>query len=251
MNKQEKEAATGEVTKLHIGPTPDATESVCFGVHPMLFTAFDKQGRQNRVATERMVDAAIFAGAHGIAILGELSEFSRQSPAEQRRLMEWVAEHIQGRVRLCVSISAPDVGGQVEMLRAARDVGATWAMLQPPPLPGLADSELLRILQPRRRQGGDPDQRPQCSEGARAGPDRGGVEAPEAEQSQLVAVKLEADSVSIAETVDELEGELDVINGRGALEMTDCLRAGAIGIMPGIESIDVTSSMPMRSSARS
>ena len=251
MNKQEKEAATGEVTKVHIGPTPDATELVCFGVHPMLFTAFDKQSRQNCVATERMVDAAIFAGAHGIAILGELSEFSRQSPAEQRRLMEWVAERIQGRVRLCVSISAPDVGGQVEMLRAARDVGATWAMLQPPPLPGLADFELLRFFSRVADKAEIPISVRNVPKGLGLGLTAAELKRLKRSNPNLVAVKLEADSVSIAETVDELEGELDVINGRGALEMTDCLQAGAVGIMPGIESIDVTSSMPMRSSARS
>jgi len=218
-------------------------EVACFGVHPMLFTAFDKQGRMNRAAMERMVDAAVFAGAHGVTILGELAEVGRLSPAEQRRVMEWVGEHVKGRLKFGVSISAPDVAGQVEMLQAAQDAGANWAMLQPPPLPGLADSELLRFFSRVADKSGVPLVVRNVPKGLGLGLTAIELRRLKRSNPNIVAVKLEADAITIAEFVDDLQGELGIINGRGALEMTDCLRAGAIGMMPGIECIDVTSSI--------
>lgn len=218
-------------------------EPTCSGVYPMMFTAFDRQGRLNRLAIERMAEAAIFAGVHGVAILGEIAEVGRLSIDEQRRVMAWVAEHIDGRVRLCVSISGADVPSQVDMLRAAKDVGASWAMLQPPPLPGLAGPELLRFF----GRVADKVDLPICIRNvpSRLGLSLTGQELRRLRRSSpnVVAVKLEADAISVASLVAELEGEMEVLNGRGGLEMTDCLRAGATCIMPGIECIDVVSSI--------
>ena len=58
----------------------DRRESACFGVHPMLFTAFDRQGRLNRPGHRTHGGRGDLRRRDGIAILGELSEFSRLSP---------------------------------------------------------------------------------------------------------------------------------------------------------------------------
>lgn len=48
---------------------------------------------------------------------------------------------------------------------------------------------------------------------------------------RLVALKTEADPLALAELVQRLDGRLGILNGRGALVMIDCLRAGADGFI--------------------
>src|SRR5260370_499271 len=52
-------------------------------------------------------------------------------------------------------------------------------------------------------------------------------------------LKREATAIAIAKLLDEVEGELDVFNGRDGIEMLDSMRAGAVGIIPGGEAFDV------------
>jgi 4-hydroxy-tetrahydrodipicolinate synthase len=52
-------------------------------------------------------------------------------------------------------------------------------------------------------------------------------------------VKVEATALAVARLHDEVEGMVDIFNGRGGIEMVDSLRAGAVGIIPGGESFDV------------
>lgn len=213
---------------------------VCVGIHPMLFAPFDGEGQLSRAIAETMVDAAILAGADGISILGELTEASRLSHGERRSLLEWVAERMAGRARLCVSIEAGDVAAYLDMVRASHAVGAHWLMLQPPPVPGLAGRELSQFFE---RAAGETDL-PVCIRNAPKALGLGLTVEEIVELARkcanLVAVKVEADPVAVATLVKALDGALAVVNGRGALEMTDCLRAGAVGIMPGLETIDVT-----------
>jgi 4-hydroxy-tetrahydrodipicolinate synthase len=221
------------------GQSSRTARAICFGIHPMLFAPFDEQGRLHRAMADRMVEAAVQAGCHGIAILGELTEASRLSREERRVLIDWLADRIAGRMQFCVSVDAPELEGQIEAVRAAQTAGATWTMLQPPPIRGLSGSELLRFFSVVAGK----SEVPVC---VRNAPEVLGLGLSHDELRQLkrdcpnvVAVKVEAGPIAVARLVDALDGELAVVNGRGALEMTDCLRAGASGFMPGLEAIDV------------
>jgi 4-hydroxy-tetrahydrodipicolinate synthase len=216
-----------------------AQHLVCFGVHPMLFAPFDGQGRMDRAIVNRMVDAAVLAGCQGIAILGEITEANRLTAVERRALIAWVAERIAGRIQLCVSVDAPELEGQIEAVKAAHGAGATWTMLQPPPVRGLEGPELLRFFS----RVAEKAEIPVC---VRNAPNVLGLGLTDEELRRLnrdcpnvIAVKVEADPIATAHLVEAVNGDLAVVNGRGALEMTECLRAGATGVMPGLEAIDV------------
>ena len=51
-------------------------------------------------------------------------------------------------------------------------------------------------------------------------------------------LKGEGPSVTMAEVIQVTEGRLSVFNGRGGLELTDCLRAGCMGMVPAPECVD-------------
>src|SRR5262249_17272636 len=55
----------------------------------------------------------------------------------------------------------------------------------------------------------------------------------------VTIVKLEATAIAVARLMDEVEGALDIFNGRDGIEMIDSIRGGAVGIIPGGEAFDV------------
>ena len=55
----------------------------------------------------------------------------------------------------------------------------------------------------------------------------------------VVLLKGEGSALEVARTIERLGGELAVFNGRGGLELPDCLRAGCAGLIPAPECFDV------------
>ncbi len=45
-----------------------------------------------------------------------------------------------------MTVAEPSVHGQAAFVRAAQDVGADWVILQPPPVTGMGENELLRFF---------------------------------------------------------------------------------------------------------
>jgi 4-hydroxy-tetrahydrodipicolinate synthase len=56
---------------------------------------------------------------------------------------------------------------------------------------------------------------------------------------QVRIVKAETSAVNVEGIVEAAAGQLAVFNGRGGLELPDTLRAGAAGMIPGIETVDI------------
>ncbi len=183
------------------------TKSGFFGVYPMVYALFDDKGNLAREPMRRQIQSMLKHKVHGIGVLGLASEVNKLSTAERRQLMEWVAEDIGGKVPLTVTVAETSVGGQIEFVKAAAAVGAKWAILQPP---------LVSI-----------------------GLSNAGVRALHRAHPNFSIIKLEATAISIANLLNDVEGELDVFNGRDGIEMLDSMRAGAVGIIPGGEAFDV------------
>ena len=116
------------------------------GIYPMLYAFFDESDRLDRVAMRRQVEACVRHGAHGVAVLGLATEVGKLSLAERRQLVDWAAEDIAGRVPLAVTVAEPAVAAQVDFVRAAKEAGAAWVILQPPPARGLPESEYVRFF---------------------------------------------------------------------------------------------------------
>src|SRR6266511_401625 len=122
------------------------TKSGFFGVYPMVYALFDANGKLSRRAMQRQVAAMLERKVHGIAVLGLATEVNKLSLAERQMVMEWVAEDIAGRVPLAVTVAEITVAGQTEFVKRAAAVGAGWAILQPPPVKGVPESELIRFF---------------------------------------------------------------------------------------------------------
>jgi 4-hydroxy-tetrahydrodipicolinate synthase len=204
----------------------------------MLYAFFDAAGGLDRRALDRQVAAAIAAGAAGLAVLGLGTEAGKLAAAEKRQLVDWTVEAAGGRVPVAATVGEPALPDAIAMARAARSAGAAWLILQPP-RPPIAAAELLRYF-------GAIADAVACPVGIQNAPDFLGVGLTPAElvtlnraHRNVEIVKAEASALAVGELIDRLEGRMAVFNGRGGLELTDNLRAGVDGMIPGTETIDL------------
>jgi dihydrodipicolinate synthase/N-acetylneuraminate lyase len=209
------------------------------GIWPILYAFFGEDGRVDRAAMRRQLDACVAGGAHGIAVMGLATEVGKLDVRERREVVEWVAEDLDGRAPLAVTIAEPSVPGQVEMARAAAALGAGWVILQPPPVAGLPELEYVRFF------GAVADRVPlpvaiQNAPGY-LGVALSGTALRELRRQHpnVCLLKAEGPAAQIHRLIEDTEGAFRVLNGRGGLELPDSLRAGCVGLIPAPECFDV------------
>ncbi|HVJ75254.1 MAG TPA: dihydrodipicolinate synthase family protein [Casimicrobiaceae bacterium] len=209
------------------------------GIYPILYAFFDADGRPSRDGIVAQVEAAVRHGAHGVAVLGIATETNKLDALERRTIMEWTAQALDGRLPLAVTIAEPSVHGQVAFARAAHEAGANWVILQPPPVAGLAEIEYLRFF------GAVADAAPlavaiqNAAQFLGIGLSNAGLATLHRNHPNVSLLKGEAPAHVIARLVDDTAGAFRVFNGRGGLELPDCLRAGCVGIIPAPECFDL------------
>lgn len=207
------------------------------GTWPMLYAMFDEGGHLRRDAVRAQIDAAVAAGASGVAVLGLGTEVSRLTLKERRALVDWVAEDCAERLPFAVTVAGASPEAQTDFARAARAAGAAWAILQPPP-------ERCDEMALQRFFGATADAL-DCPVAVQNAPQflgygfsHEGLAALVQAHPNVSVAKAEAGAVEIQALVERLEGRMAVFNGRAGLELTDNLRAGVAGMIPGIETVD-------------
>lgn len=216
------------------------TRSGFSGVYPMLYALFDSEGNLDRAAMKRQVDLVVAQGVHGVGLLGLATEVNKLTTVERRTLLEWAAEDLGGRLPFAVTVAEASVGGQIAFVRAAAEAGAAWVILQPPPVRGLPEVEYLRFLGVVADQSPLPVAIQIAPEYLSTDFSAAGLKSLNANHPSVSLLKLEATALGIARTVEIAEGAFDIFNGQAGVQMTDSLRAGCVGVIPGAETCDVT-----------
>lgn len=208
------------------------------GIYPMLYAFFGPDGGLDRAAMRRQVEGCIAAGVHGLAVGGLASECNKLATAERRRMLEWVLEDAKGRVPVSVSIAENSVAGQAEMAQAAAQAGAKWVVLQPPPVRGASEAELIRFY-------GAVAERCPLPVGIQNAPEYIGIGVSNAGFAELnrrhpnvAIVKAEGPATYIDALARDTGGVFCLFNGRNGVELVDSLRAGCQGLIPGVEACD-------------
>jgi 4-hydroxy-tetrahydrodipicolinate synthase len=209
------------------------------GVYPVAYALFDEAGDLSREAMRRQIEAMVVHKVHGVAVLGLASEVNKLAARERSRLLEWVAEDLNGRAPLAVTVAEPSVASQVEAVRAAAQHGARWVILQPPPVKGVPESELIRFFGAVADKSPIPVAIQNAPQYLGVGLSISGLRLLNRAHPNVSIVKLEATAIAVRKLIEETEGAFDVFNGRGGIEITDSMRAGAVGNVPGGETYDV------------
>lgn len=208
------------------------------GVYPMVYAHFDGAGGIVTAPVVAAVEAMIRHGVHGVAVLGLASEVNKLSRSARLELLDCVAQTNAGRVPMSVTVAENSVAGQIEFARLARDRGASWLVLQPPPVSHIEESQLLAFFSAIIDKVDLPVGIQNAPQYLGIGLTNAGLRELARRHGNFRVAKTEGSSVAIARLVEETEGLFDVFNGRGGYELPDVLRAGAAGVIPGGESFD-------------
>jgi 4-hydroxy-tetrahydrodipicolinate synthase len=209
------------------------------GIYPMLYSFFGADGRLDRGAIEAEVEACISQGVHGIAVGGLGSECNKLATAERRLLMDWAAEAVAGRVPLSVTIAENSLAGQQDVVRSAQALGASWVVLQPPPAPGASEAELIRFFGSVAEASELPVGIQNAPQFIGVGLSTAGLLAMSEQHPNISILKAEGPAAThIAPLAAEAGDKFRLFNGRAGIDITDSLRAGCHGIIPGVETCD-------------
>lgn len=207
------------------------------GVHPILYALFDAQGEIDRDAMHKQVDICIQGGAPGIAILGLATEVRHLTPAQRRQVVQYCVEAIAGRVQLGATVFADNADQQIAEVQWMADHGVDWVVLQQS-----ADvtDEASLIASFDKVLASCPiaatvQNMPQF---LGTGLSVGAIADLAARHPMLIGVKQEVSATELAELVADVGDRLQVMSGRGGIELVDCMRAGASGHIPAPEYAD-------------
>jgi len=153
--------------------------------------------------------------------------------------MEWTAEAVGGRLPLAVTVAEPSVHGQAAFVRAAQDIGADWVILQPPPITGMGESELLRFFGAVAATTDLPVAIQNAPQFLGTGLSNAALTTLNRQHPNVCMLKGEAPAHIIERLVADTQGVYRVFNGRGGMELPECLRAGCAGMIPAPECFDV------------
>lgn len=208
------------------------------GIHAVLYALFDGEERLDRAAMRRQVAACIAAGVDGIVVLGLATEVAKLTETERRRLIDWTAEDLAGRLPLGVTVYGNSVQEQLPLARAAEAAGAGWLILQPPSVGSHAAGELLRMF----GRVADAAAVPVAIQNAPGlmgqALDADGIALLVARHPNITHLKAEMPVVQLSRVIEAGGGRLTVLNGQAGLEMIDSLRAGCQGFVLAPDMVD-------------
>ncbi len=202
------------------------------GVYPILYAFWDEQNRLDPAAMRAQVEHCVAAGAHGIAVLGLVTEVKRMTTDERRDVVAIVGEAIAGRIPYAVTIAEQDPAGQIAFAEFAARNGADWVILQPPPGKGHAEADLQRhfgtiadaVSLPVAIQNNPVNLDSHLSPEALAETVR--------RHPNIRLLKAEGWSVDIARVIEACHGTVDAFGGHGGIEFPALLRSGGAGLIP-------------------
>jgi 4-hydroxy-tetrahydrodipicolinate synthase len=210
------------------------------GIYPALYAFWTHEGGLDHEAMRAQVEHCIAAGAHGITVLGLVTEVHKMDVNERLHLVRVVGEMIGGRVPYAVTVGEPTMAGQIRFAKAARDAGADWVILQPPPFKGYGEAQLIRFF------GDVADALEGLGVAVQNNPVNldvflsvQGLVALARQHPNITLLKGEGYSVDIARVIDETSGHFDVFGGHGGKEFPALMRSGGAGLIPAPDCLPV------------
>jgi 4-hydroxy-tetrahydrodipicolinate synthase len=213
------------------------------GVHAILYAFFRADETLDRAAMRRQVELCLTADVAGIAALGLATEVAKLSFSERCMLMDWVGEDVDGAKPLGFTIYGQSVAEQVAMLRQAEQAGADWLILQPPQV-GTYDAEEYLAFFSRVM---DATALPTAIQNAPQYLGRGlsdaDIDVLRRRHANFTLIKAEA-TPDDARRLKAMAGrDFLVFNGRGGLDMIDCLDGGCDGFLLAPDLVDYSASV--------
>jgi dihydrodipicolinate synthase/N-acetylneuraminate lyase len=110
-----------------------ATSSACAwtGVYPAATTQFDSALQVDLRATQRVYEALLQDGVHGLVLMGTVGEGNSLSAQEKRSVLQAAVQVSEGKVPVIAGVSEFTTAAAESFARDAERIGATGLMLLP------------------------------------------------------------------------------------------------------------------------
>jgi 4-hydroxy-tetrahydrodipicolinate synthase len=186
------------------------------------------------------VEYCLANGAHGIAALGLGTEVSKLEPEERRRVVEWVAADLRGRLPLAITVFGATPAEQIAFVRTAAARGADWVILQPPQTgEPITEDRLVDFFGEVADAAPVPVAIQNAARYIGIGLSGAGIDRLSREHPNVQLLKAEGSAVETRDMIELTEGRIAVFQGRGGMEFIDVMRAGCVGMIPSVESCGV------------
>jgi 2-keto-3-deoxy-L-arabinonate dehydratase len=209
------------------------------GVYPVLYAFHGRGGIVDEAAMRRQVAHCLEAGAHGLMVLGLITEVGKHTTAERLDLVRLVADELAGRRPLMVTVGEATPEAQTAFAREATALGASLVILQPPPALKGGEAALLRFF-------GRTLDALDCPVAIQHNPfnlalnlSLEGLLALHRNHPNLEVVKAEGTAVETERLVQGTRGEVACFAGHGGIEFLTNLRAGVAGLIPAPDQLAV------------
>jgi 4-hydroxy-tetrahydrodipicolinate synthase len=209
------------------------------GVYPVLYAFHRTDGTIDEAAMRRQVEHCLAAGAHGLMVLGLITEVGKHTTAERHAIVSIVAEALARRRPFMVTVGEPTQEGQLAFAREARANGADVIILQPPPAIEGGEAALIRFF-------GRTADALDCPVAIQHNPFNlavnlsvDGLVALARNHPNVTVLKAEGTAVETAELAERTQGGLALFAGHGGIEFLTNLRAGAAGLIPAPDQLAV------------
>lgn len=209
------------------------------GIHPVLYAFFDREGRLDADAMQRQVDHCVVGGAHGLMVLGLITEFDKLDRGERLEVVRLVGEANGGRLPFAVTVAGTTRDDQRRFALQARELGANWIILQPPADKPANETELIRFF-------GQTADALDCPVAIQHNPFNlpvflsiDGIASLHRQHPNFTVIKAEGTALETQELIEATEGRLTVFGGHGGLELPTLIRAGANGLIPAPDCLQI------------
>lgn len=186
----------------------------------------------------RQVELCLRSGVSGIAALGLATEVAKLSFAERETLMDWVAEDVGGRMTVGFTIFGQSVAEQVAMVRRAERCGAQWVILQPPQAGSYEAAEYISFFGRVMSETALVCAIQNAPQYLGRGLSHDDIGLLRQRHANFTVIKAEANAEDAARLKRMVGSDFRVFNGRGGLEMIDCLRGGCDGFLLAPDLVD-------------
>lgn len=208
------------------------------GVSPVLYAFWDEKERLHQDLMRQQVEQCLASGAHGITVLGLVTEVHKMSFDERLELVRCVGKAIDGRAPYSVTVGEPSVAGQIKFIHAAADAGADWVILQPPPTKGVADEQLADFFQAVAQQSPLPVAIQNNPINLDVYLSNEALIKLATEQENICLMKGEGPALHVAKLAEAGKGTFKVFAGHGGVEFQMNHDSGCVGVIPAPELID-------------
>lgn len=209
------------------------------GILPSLPTLFGADGKVDAYALGRVARFAAEAGASGLVTFGLAGEVSRLLDLEREALLVHVIAEVGPELPVLTGVTSGNTGASQALARHAERAGAAGIVIAPPGASRLSSADLVDYIADVASATILPAIVQDAPEYLSVAVGPGVVLEAARRAPNVTAVKLEVGPEGIEMWRAQLGDGFRLYGGNGGVFLLDCLRAGADGMMPGADTVDL------------